>query len=331
MRNWVVVGTGRMAAQFSRAIIAAGDRVGWVVSATPGRAAAFSDEAGLDAATATGIGGIGEADLAYVASPNDRHADHIAELGARGLAVLCEKPLAVFADEARVIADRASTTDAVVGVAFQNRQHPAHIRARQLIADGFLGRLRSVSVSGCLPALEVPGWYDDARISGGGILPMSGVHRIDLVRFIAGEDFATVSAVTEHHRGAAYDDTATIAATFASGAGCSFVFGLDMPYGDDRIAVHGTEGSIVVEGTLSQWWSDASGTLTLRSADSTTVEAFEGVDSYRLQVDDFARFAAGQDSHIASVGDAIVVAEFSEAAYLSAESGRRVQLGAGQE
>lgn len=328
--DWAVVGTGRMAAQFSRAVVAAGDRVRWVVSATAARAEAFCAETGLEARAVGGIGTVGEADFAYVASPNDRHAADVAELGRRGLPVLCEKPLAVSAEAARAIGDHAAAAGAVVGVAFQNRQHPAHVRARRLVADGRLGRLRSVNVSGCLPALEVPAWYDDARTSGGGILPMSGVHRIDLVRFITGEDFATVSAVTGHHRNAAYDDSATIAATLAGGAGCSFVFGLDMPYGDDRIAVHGTEGSIIVEGTLSQWWSDAPGTLALRDADGTSVEVFEGVDAYRLEAEDFARFAAGRESQIATVDDAIAVAEFSEAAYRSAGSGLRRSLRAGQ-
>jgi predicted dehydrogenase len=144
------------------------------------------------------------------------------------------------------------------------------------------------------------------------------------------EEYTTVAASTAHHRGAAYDDTATIAATLAGGAGCTFVFGLDAPYGDDRIALHGTRGSIVVEGTLSQWWSDAPGSITTRDADRTETESFDGVDTYRLQVDDFARYASGGSSSIAGVDDAVAVAEFSEAVYRSAATGERELLGSPQ-
>ena len=327
---WAVIGTGRMAAQCTRAIIAAGDRVGWVVSSDAARAAAFAGEIGVDAVATTAIGDVRGADLAYVASPNDRHAGHVAELGDLGLPVLCEKPLAVFAAEAREIAATVAAKGATVGVGFQNRQHPAHRRARELVADGFLGDLRMVTVSGCLPALDVPDWYADPRVSGGGILPMSGVHRVDLVRYIVGSDFAAVSATTTHFRAAAYDDSATIAATLVNGAGVTFVFGLDAPYGDDRIALHGTEGTIIVEGTLSQWWSSTPGSLTTRDDDGTTTQSFEGVDTYRLQVEDFARYAAGEPSSVADVGDAIAVAEFNEAVYRSAEVAERVELGVRQ-
>lgn len=328
-RTWAVIGTGRMAAQFGRAIVAAGDRVGCVVSSSIARAQEFAEQFG-GSARAVGdvreVSDVGDVELAYVASPNDRHAQHIATLSALGLPVLCEKPLAVFAAEAREIAARADTDGATVGVAFHNRQHPAHRRARELVAGGFLGQLRMVDVAGCLPGLEVPDWYADPSVSGGGILPMSGVHRVDLVRHIVGADYASVSASVAFHRGAPYDDSATIAATFADGVGSSFVFGLDAPYGDDRVAFHGTNGTIVIEGTMSQWWSDAPGTLTTRGPDGANTEAFPGVDAYRLQVEDFARFAGGETSSIASLGDALAVTEFSEAVYRSAETGERIQL-----
>lgn len=319
-----------MAAEFARAIDAAGDRLECVVSGTIGRAEAFAAQAGTPARAFTSVSEIDEVDLAYVASPNDRHARDIAELSALGLPVLCEKPLAAFASEAREILARVESDRATVGVAFQNRQHPAHRRARELVAAGFLGELRMVTVSACLPALDVPEWYADPSVSGGGILPMSGVHRVDLARHIVGEEFATVAASTAHHRGAAYDDSATIAATFAGGAGCTFALGLDAPYGDDRIAVHGTAGTIVVEGTMSQWWNDKPGTLTTRDADGASTESFPGVDTYRRQVEDFARYAAGEDSSIADLRDALAVVEFSEAAYRSADSGERALLGSGQ-
>lgn len=306
---------------------APGHRVGGVIGRAGGSAEALAAD----------LGGVAHGDdiamlssipvyLAYVASPNDRHGAHIAAARAQGLPVLCEKPLAATAAAARDIVDALAADGPPVGVAFQYRQHPAHSRARQLVAEGALGELRLVEATACLPALDVPAWYDDPQASGGGILPMSGVHRVDIVRWIVARDYADVFATVAHHRGAAYDDTASIAARFADGPGCTFQFGLDAPFGDDRIALHGTEGSLILQSTMSQWWSDEPGVLTVRTAAGTTVERFAGVDVYRLEVEDFARHAAGEHSSIATPSDAVAAAEFTEAVYRSAADRQSVTL-----
>jgi 1,5-anhydro-D-fructose reductase (1,5-anhydro-D-mannitol-forming) len=320
---WGLVGTGRMARQFGRAILAAGHVVGAVVGRSAEGAAVLAAELGAPmSGVDTGLLRSAGVELGYIASPNDRHAEHLAALAGMGLPVLCEKPLAATAAEARAIREAAGDGRTRIRVAFQYRQHPAHRRAREIIAAGELGELRMVEVAGCLPALDVPDWYDDPATSGGGILPMTGVHRVDLVRHLVGRDYAYVSATTAHHRGARWDDAATIAAVMAGDVGCSFQFGLDMPRGDDRVAVHGTAGSLVLDSTMSQWWSTAPGTLTVRRAEGVRVKRFEQVDAYRLQVEDFAAGGAT----VATLDDAVAVAEFSEAVYASAAEGRRIVL-----
>ncbi len=319
--TWGIVGTGRMAEQMAAAIGSAdGHRVAAAVGRTRGSAAAFTAKLGEGVAASDSIEALAaeDVDLVYVASPNDRHADHIYEARAFGLPVLCEKPLASSSAKAREIHARLGDDARHVGVGFQYRQHPAHRRAREAIEQGELGELRLVEVTACLPALDVPAWYDDPVGSGGGILPMSGVHRVDIARWIVGREFLDVYATVAHHRHAAYDDTATIAGRFADGVGCTFQFGLDAPFGDDRIAIHGTEGSLILTQTMSQWWSDEAGSITIRRPDGVRVERFPGVDVYRLEVDDFRLFAAGEPSSIATVQDAVAVAEFTEAVYRSA-------------
>ncbi|MCU1525744.1 MAG: oxidoreductase domain protein [Microbacteriaceae bacterium] len=329
-RRWGVVGAGRVARRFAKAIgETSGHRVAAVSSRTRAGASSFVDELGFDALATDSLDELLDAapDLVYIASPNDLHAVHVALVHGAGVAVLCEKPLAANAAGAREIRNSLGSSTAPVGVAFQYRQHPAHARARGIVASGALGDVRLVEVSACLPALDVPPWYDDPEVSGGGILPMSGVHRVDIARHIVGQGFTRVQALVDHHRGAAYDDTAAMAARFAGGAAATFLFGLDAPFGDDRLAIHGTLGSVLVDSTMSQWWSDTPGTITLRTAEGTTVETFDDVDTYGLQVRSFARFADGLDEpEFATVDDAVACAEFSEGVYESARSGASVAL-----
>lgn len=325
-----MIGAGRVSRRFARAIgEAPGHRLLAVNSRTREGSDAFVRELGIDAAAVDSIEMLLETgvDLVYIASPNDMHAEHIARVRAAGIAVLCEKPIAASAAAARDIRELVRTPGAPVGVAFQYRQHPAHVRARQLVQSGILGDLRMVEVTVCLPALDVPGWYDNPLATGGGILPLSGVHRVDLARHIVGQDFAAVSALTAHYRGAIYDDTAAITTRFSGGATGVLICGLDSPFGDDRIAIHGTAGSLFIESTMSQWWSDAPGSLTLRNGEDLPVEKFGTIDCYLLQVESFARFADGQpEEHFATVDDAVAVAEFTEGVYTSAATGRAALL-----
>ena len=156
---------------------------------------------------------------------------------------------------------------------------------------------------------------------------MSGVHRVDLVRFILGDDFTDVQATTGHYRGRAYDDTATVLARLTTGASCTFQFGLDAPYGDDRIAIHGSAGTIFVDTTMSQWWSSEPGSLTLRGPDGVERWIFENVDNYVLQVEAFARFTDGDNGGaFADANDGVAAAQFTEGVYAAATSGRTVSL-----
>jgi predicted dehydrogenase len=110
-----------------------------------------------------------------------------------------------------------------------------------------------------------------------------------------------------------------ISAAVGRDAAATFSFGLDAPSGDDRIAVHGTTGSLVLEGTMSQWWSDQPGRLGIRTSEGERSEYFDGVDNYALQLRAFERFARGSSADgFASVDDGLAAARFTEQAYASA-------------
>lgn len=321
-RRWGVVGTGRVAQQFVRAIDAAdGHELVGVVGRTDDRAREFlaaidADARGFDSVAA--MIASADPDLLYVASPNHLHGKHLMEGLAAEAPVLCEKPLTSSLPAALAIRDRARRYPAPLGVAFQYRQHPAHRRAREVIASGELGDVRMVVATACLPALDVPSWYDDRASAGGGILPMSGVHRVDLVRFLLDCELVDVRARVTHHREHQFDDAAAIVARIGGHGVPAFQFGLDAPHGDDRIAVHGSRASLILESTMSQWWSADPGTLTVRGPDGLQRIVYDAVDTYVLQVTGFARFADGEGDGFATVDDGVAAARFTEAVYESA-------------
>ncbi|HYU32002.1 MAG TPA: Gfo/Idh/MocA family oxidoreductase [Thermoanaerobaculia bacterium] len=172
MRLEAVAGTGR-------AEIAA------LCDATPGRLEATAREYPQAACFAAGDDLIARAqdlrlDGLVVATPNALHALQTLEALDAGLAVFCQKPLALNAREAREMVAAARQTDRLLGVDYSYRFTEGARRLRASLEAGELGRVFSLdTVFHNAYGPDKP-WCFDRRLSGGGALMDLGVHLIDL-------------------------------------------------------------------------------------------------------------------------------------------------------
>lgn len=118
---------------------------------------------------------------------HDAHAEPSIAAVEAGKHVLCEKPLALTAAEARRMRDAAVRAGVVHIVAFNYRFAPAVRTAREIIAAGRLGRIHHVRISYLqdhqAKAEKPYGW---AGRRSGALLGL-GSHAIDLARFLIGE------------------------------------------------------------------------------------------------------------------------------------------------
>ncbi|MBO5269699.1 MAG: Gfo/Idh/MocA family oxidoreductase [Clostridia bacterium] len=129
-----------------------------------------------------------------ICTPNVCHRDTILKAIRAGKHILCEKPLASTAEEAREIlaaAKRHEESGKVCGVVFNNRNHAAILRAKELIASGALGEILSFRAdylhNSCLDPNKNAGWKQDATVCGkGGVLYDLGSHVLDLVYYLCG-------------------------------------------------------------------------------------------------------------------------------------------------
>src|SRR5271168_5020574 len=90
-------------------------------------------------------------DAVYVLLPTSFHGRWTRAALAAGKHVLCEKPFAANAAEAREIAELAAASDRVVMEAFHYRYHPLALRIEEIIASGELGKLERVEAALCFP------------------------------------------------------------------------------------------------------------------------------------------------------------------------------------
>lgn len=150
-----------------------------------------------------------EIDAVVIASPNHTHRAVIAPLLARGLAILCEKPLATTLDDARWIAAQAATHSAPVWTGMEYRYMPPVARFIEQVHGGRIGRLRMLAMrEHRFPFLvKVGDWNRLARNTGGTMVEKC-CHFFDLMRVITGAEAVRVfcsGAIDVNHVDERYD------------------------------------------------------------------------------------------------------------------------------
>ncbi|MEZ4216879.1 MAG: Gfo/Idh/MocA family oxidoreductase [Myxococcota bacterium] len=134
-----------------------------------------------------------ELDAIYNPLPNGLHAEWTIRALEAGKHVLCEKPLAANADEARAMAAAAARTGRVLMEAFHWRYHRAAERAIEIVRSGELGRVERVEAAMCFP---LP-LFGDIRYRldlAGGATMDAGCYAVSIARHLAGEEPAVASA-----------------------------------------------------------------------------------------------------------------------------------------
>ena len=137
--------------------------------------------------------------LVDIGTPNDEHHDQAIAAVENGKNVLCEKPLARTAKEAREMLDAAERAKVRHMVAFNYRFVPAIVQAKRLIQRGTIGKLlqfRAVYLQEWIMDPNFPlVWRMRKDIAGSGALGDLGAHVLDLARYLMG-DITDVSGLT---------------------------------------------------------------------------------------------------------------------------------------
>ncbi|MFC0470633.1 Gfo/Idh/MocA family protein [Halalkalibacter kiskunsagensis] len=138
-----------------------------------------------------------ELDGICIVTPNESHHDIALEASKRGIHVMCEKPLAMDRDEARLMVEAAEENGIVHGVNFTYREHPAVKKLKELLEEDFIGRIYDgkFQYTGAYGLSGPPGWRGTKSKGGtGGVLADLGSHLIDLVQFVVNENVSKVQA-----------------------------------------------------------------------------------------------------------------------------------------
>ena len=267
--RWGIVGYGWVARDFmAPGIVAAG-----------GTVAAVCDRDAAARGAATRLGAVAHADLdamlgegldaVYVATPNHLHRGAVETCLAASAPVLCEKPMAATLDDAAAMVRAADATGTLLGLAFDQRRHPAHVAIRDAIASGLVGTPTAIRIvygcwldEGWSPTRDgADNWRIDRSRAGGGAVIDLAPHGIDLAAMLLGEPIVALAGLLQRRvQGYAVDDGGMLVGRTAGGV----LVGLHNSYNTPdtmprrRLEIAGTRGQIVAIDTMGQ---DSGGTV----------------------------------------------------------------------
>ena len=192
----------------------------------------------------------------YVASPHKTHTEYTILALKMGKPVLCEKPFAITTSEAREMIETAKKNNVYLLEGMWTRHNPAIKKAMEWIAEGRIGKIKSVWADFALDntAESVTSPQFDLNHAGGSIIEL-GVYPIALSQFVFDAMPERISAIAEF-TDTGVDGMCAVNLAYKNG-GLSHLFsGITVKTGHEGI-IFGEKGLI----TLPQFWCPDTATL----------------------------------------------------------------------
>jgi predicted dehydrogenase len=220
-----------------------------------------------------------ECELISITTPPHLHKPQLVAALEAGKHVLCEKPLALNAQDAEaMLAASDASSGQWVFIDHELRFTPARRKAKELLAHGSIGRIVSVTarVSGNARLdPDVPwNWWSDAS-KGGGILGAIGSHVFDGIRWLLeehcgpialhgaalGRVYPTRRTAAGEERDVSADDIVSASFSMGAAVGALFISGGSHGEPTDLLIISGTEGELVIDRSLKLYLAKRGGSL----------------------------------------------------------------------
>ena len=183
------------------------------------RAAAFADRVGAEAVGEDEV--LDRVDTVFVTTWTSEHQRLVSAAAERGLAVFCEKPLAVDGTIAAAMTADVEAAGVVNQVGLVLRFVPQFLHARALLADPRAGRLLAVTFRDdqFIPIQSYYGstWRIDPARCGRGTLLEHSIHDVDILQWLCGPVTSVSGSVREIHGYPRIDDVAVAQLEFGNG------------------------------------------------------------------------------------------------------------------
>jgi predicted dehydrogenase len=322
--RFALVGAGAIARAYESAFaVLPGAGIAAVCDVDDAAAAAAAQRLGCpghpSVASLLKAGGI---DAAVVCTPPATHEAIASELLQAGVHVLCEKPLAVDAPQARRMLATASASGTILTMASKFRFASAVRLARELVEHGAIGDLVYVENAFTSYVDMSRRWNSDPAVSGGGVLIDNGTHSVDILRFFLGNLRDVRIVEGRRMQGLPVEDTVRLLVRNDE----DVIGSSDLSWSIDKeletyIRLYGSDGTVLVG------WKESK----FRRRGDPQWHGFDGgydkIQAFADQLQNFCDAIQGRAALVVSPLDALASVEIVQAAYASLQYARWERLG----
>jgi len=306
--RWGIIATGSIARKFATGLRSVdGAELVAVGSRSREKADEFGDEfdiprrhAGYEA-----LVGDGDVDAVYVATPHNLHVENTILALEAGKAVLCEKPFAINAEQARMAVHVARENNLFLMEAMWTRFFPIMYRLRELLVGGVLGEIRMVTADfGFRAEVDPDRRLFNPALGGGGLLDV-GVYPVSFMSMVLGRPSRITGMAEIGATGV--DEQAAVVFGYDGGQLGALTTGIRTSTPQEATVI-GTEGRIRIH---SPWWQPQR--MTIRRPDAGDEEIHLPVqgNGFNYEADHVARcIARGKtESDVMGLDETIAVME----------------------
>ncbi len=264
-----------------------------------------------------------EIEAVYNPLPNHMHVEWTAKAARAGKHVLCEKPIALGAEEADTLVRVQKETGKIISEAFMVRSHPQWQQAKAWVESGRIGDLVSVQTAFSYFNRDATNIRNQKDVGGGALYDI-GCYAVNTSRYLFGREPKRAIALIERDPDFGTDRLSSGLLDYG-GAHLTFSCSTQaVPY--QRVNAFGTKGRIEIEIPFNapahqpcKIFLDDGSTLNCSSAQVTS---FPIVDQYCLQGEAFSRAVRSGGPVENSIEIAVGNMRVIDALFRSAESGR---------
>ena len=245
MLNWLVIGIGDITRKRVIPAIQAEQRsrLYGLITRDPVKAAAYGVKtwATLDDAFTDP-----DVQAVYVGTPVFLHAPQTIQCLRSGKHVICEKPMAMNEAEAHTMVQAALESGRTLGVAYYRRSYPKIQRAKQLLAEGAIGKPVFAELTSHMwfDGTGSRSWLVDPTKAGGGPLFDIASHRIDVLNFLFGQPQRVTAQLSNLVHRYPVEDNATVMIEYAGGVRGMVDVRWHSRTARDECRIRGTQGEI---------------------------------------------------------------------------------------
>jgi predicted dehydrogenase len=324
--KWGVLGVAKIAVEKVIPAMQHGEvsEIAAIASRDLGKAQAAADKLGVARAFGSyeDLLADREIEAVYNPLPNELHVPWTVRALEAGKHVLCEKPIALNAEEARSLIETRNRSGKLVAEAFMVRLHPQWRRAKELADAGAIGEPRAIQTFFSYRLLD-PRNVRNRPPGGGGIYDI-GCYAILTARYIFGVEPTRVVAALDRDPNFHTDRLTSAILEFPGGRHSTFSVATQLS-GHQRVTIVGEAGRIEVMIPFNAPPDRPTEIVIDSGADliggGRRVEQFAVCDQYTLQGDAFSRAIVSRTPLEFPIEDALANMRVIDALFRSAERG----------